>query len=187
MILSKQDLKYYLLRDKARNVGDCSFIKYYIKYLIGSEHAIAYHYLNILRHYEYSINCSKQSLCGKVIRFYWRFRLLRCSLKYNISIGPNMVGAGFRMPHIIGGGIMINCLQMGENCSANLNVLVGNKDSQENRPVMGDNVALATGCKVYGKITIGNNVTVAPNSVVFKDVPDNCVVSGIPAKIIKQK
>ena len=32
MILSKQDLKYYLLRDKARNVGDCSFIKYYIKY-----------------------------------------------------------------------------------------------------------------------------------------------------------
>ena len=33
---------------------------------------------------------------------------------------------------------------------------------------------------------IGNNVIVAPNSVVVKDVPDNCVVSGIPAKIIKK-
>jgi acetyltransferase-like isoleucine patch superfamily enzyme len=41
------------------------------------------------------------------------------------------------------------------------------------------------GAKVYGGITIGSNVIVAPNSVVFKDVPSNCVVAGNPAKIIK--
>lgn len=34
---------------------------------------------------------------------------------------------------------------------------------------------------------IGNNVTIAPNAVVVKDVPDNAVVGGIPAKIIKIK
>ena len=34
-------------------------------------------------------------------------------------------------------------------------------------------------------VTIGNNVVVAAEAVVTKDVPDNCVVGGMPAKIIK--
>lgn len=96
-----------------------------------------------------------------------------------------MVGYGFRMPHILGGGIIINCKSMGNYCSANVNVLVGNNKTLDDRPIIGDYVGLTTGCKVYGGITIGNHVIVAPNSVVVKDVPDNCVVSGIPAKIIK--
>ena len=32
---------------------------------------------------------------------------------------------------------------------------------------------------------IGNNVTVGANSVVTKDIPDNAVVGGVPAKIIR--
>lgn len=44
---------------------------------------------------------------------------------------------------------------------------------------------LAVGCKVIGKIKIGNKVVVAPNAVVVKDVPDNAIVGGVPAKIIK--
>lgn len=36
-------------------------------------------------------------------------------------------------------------------------------------------------------IHIGNNVTIGANSTVTKDVPDNCVVAGSPAKIIKYK
>ena len=51
---------------------------------------------------------------------------------------------------------------------------------------IGDHVSLLIGSKVIGKVTIGNNVVIAPNSVVIKDVPDNCIVSGVPAKIIKQ-
>lgn len=39
----------------------------------------------------------------------------------------------------------------------------------------------------YGGIFIGNNITVAPNAVVTHDVPDNCIVAGVPAKIIKYK
>ena len=41
--------------------------------------------------------------------------------------------------------------------------------------------------KFFGGIAIGNNVIVAPNAVVVKDVPDNCVVAGVPAKIIKKR
>ena len=75
---------------------------------------------------------------------------------------------------------------MGNYCGANVSVVVGNNHKWDDRPVIGDHVGFAMGSKAYGKIQIGNNVTVAPNSVVIKDVPDNCVVSGVPARIIKK-
>lgn len=46
---------------------------------------------------------------------------------------------------------------------------------------------IAVGAKVIGNVHVGNNVVIAPNSVVVKDVPANAIVSGIPAKIIKMK
>lgn len=39
--------------------------------------------------------------------------------------------------------------------------------------------------KCWGGVNIGNFVTIAPNAVVVKDVPDYAVVAGVPAKIIK--
>ena len=47
------------------------------------------------------------------------------------------------------------------------------------------NVSLCAGCKKIGKVRIGDNAVIAPNSVVVKDVPANAVVSGIPATILK--
>ena len=82
------------------------------------------------------------------------------------------------------GGVIINCKSVGCNCTANAGVIVGN-NNKGGMAVIGDNVDLTIGCKVIGGVHIGNNVIVAPNSVVIKDVPDNCVVSGVPAKIIK--
>jgi serine O-acetyltransferase len=38
-----------------------------------------------------------------------------------------------------------------------------------------------------GPVKIGNNVTIGAGAVVVKDIPDNCVVAGNPAKIIKFK
>lgn len=63
--------------------------------------------------------------------------------------------------------------------------MIGNNGSDEARPIIGDNVAFGPGAKAFGKIIIGNNVFIAANSVVVKDVPDNCICGGVPAKIIK--
>ena len=41
--------------------------------------------------------------------------------------------------------------------------------------------------KIFGGITIGDNVTIGANAVVNKDVPSNVTVAGIPAKIISEK
>ena len=52
-------------------------------------------------------------------------------------------------------------------------------------PVIGDNVSLGASVIIIGNVRIGNNVTVGAGSVVVKDVPDNCIVAGNPAKIIR--
>jgi acetyltransferase-like isoleucine patch superfamily enzyme len=51
---------------------------------------------------------------------------------------------------------------------------------------IGNNVWLGDKVTVVKGVRIGNNVIVAANSVVVKDVPDNVIVAGIPAKIIKE-
>ena len=52
-------------------------------------------------------------------------------------------------------------------------------------PVIGDNVRCCCGAKIIGGVHVGNNVVIGANAVVCKDVPDNVVVAGVPAKIIE--
>ena len=86
----------------------------------------------------------------------------------------------------LGGGIILNANKIGDNCTVSAGVIIGKKGTNENRPYIGDNVNFSIGSKAIGRIVIGNNVTVAPNSVVIKDVPDNCILSGVPARILKR-
>ena len=69
---------------------------------------------------------------------------------------------------------------------ANAGVIVGNNSRCE-MAVIGNNVDLAVGCKMIGGVQTGDNVIVAPNSVVVKDVSDNAIVSGVPAIILKMR
>ena len=108
--------------------------------------------------------------------------------RYNLNIRPNTCGYGLRILHLSGGGgVHLNIIRAGNYCGFNTGVLLGNKDSQENRPILGDHVSFGPGAKAFGKIVIGNNVFVASNAVVVKDIPDNCVVGGVPSKILKYK
>lgn len=71
---------------------------------------------------------------------------------------------------------MLNKLQLG-----------GGNSNYEGVPTIGDNVYMAKGSIIMGGITIGNNVTVGANAVVNKPVPDNAVVAGVPARILRIK
>ena len=53
-------------------------------------------------------------------------------------------------------------------------------------PVLGNHVVMFPGSKVVGNVHIENNVVIAANSVVTKDIPDNCIVGGIPARILSE-
>lgn len=52
--------------------------------------------------------------------------------------------------------------------------------------VIGNNVWLGDKVAVLSSVHIGNNVIVAANAVVTKDMPSNCIVAGVPAKVIKR-
>ena len=52
-------------------------------------------------------------------------------------------------------------------------------------PTLGDNVSLGANVVIIGGVKIGNNVTIGAGSVVVKDIPDNSVAVGNPAKVIK--
>jgi serine O-acetyltransferase len=51
-------------------------------------------------------------------------------------------------------------------------------------PKFGNNVHIAAGAKVVGKVYVGNNVRIGPNAVVMKDIPDNSVVHAPPSRIV---
>jgi serine O-acetyltransferase len=93
----------------------------------------------------------------------------------------------------IGPGLVIhnsNCIfvlatRIGHSCTLNQGVTIGSIRGK-GRPTIGNNVYLAAGCKVMGGVTVGDNVLVGANSVVIADVPSNCTVMGVPARIISR-
>ena len=58
------------------------------------------------------------------------------------------------------------------------------KQGKKHFPIIGDNVIIYAGACIVGGIKIGNNAIIGANAVVTKDVPDNAIVVGNPAKII---
>jgi len=75
---------------------------------------------------------------------------------------------------------------IGRDCVIGSCVTIGGKSRSAGVPVIGDNVYIATGAKVLGAIKVGSNVVIGANAVVIQDVPDNCVVAGVPAKVIRE-
>lgn len=83
----------------------------------------------------------------------------------------------------------IGARKIGKNCTIrHLTTIGSNGDPKkmDATPIIGDNVDIGCLCGIFGDIVIGNNVKIGAGSIIVKSVPDNCVVVGNPAKIIKQ-
>ena len=78
---------------------------------------------------------------------------------------------------------IISAKKVGSNCHVNQQVTIGYKG--DHAPIIKDNVKILCGAKILGNVTMGNNSIAGANAVVVKDVPENAIVGGVPAKIIK--
>lgn len=181
MIKSKLDLKSYLLEDFKRNKIKNSFISR----ITFSEKYTILSYIKTLRYYEYYLNNKKWF--NYVFYLYFRIKHRRNIQKTGICIFPNTIGSGIQIMHL-GFRHIDRFIKIGSNCTILPMVLIGKKRPGEDvEVIIGDNCYIGTGVTVLGPIKIGDNVTIAAGAVVVHDVPDNCIVGGIPAKIIKYK
>ena len=88
---------------------------------------------------------------------------------------------GLRIHHW--GAIIINKdAKIGRNCDIYPGVVIG-ITSGNKVPVIGSNCFIGSGAKVFGNITVGDDVLIAPNAVVTKNIPDNVVVGGYLQKL----
>jgi len=94
------------------------------------------------------------------------------------------IGPGLFIQHGRATGIVVR--RIGENCWINQHVSIGYKHGINGAPIIGNNVKIYAGAKVYGNITVSDNVIIGANAVVVKDVPPDCTIVGVPGRIIKR-
>ncbi len=174
-ILYKKVLSNELLKaDLYRYEGDLSY-----KTFIKSYRNTGFHFTLFFR---LSWLLSKYSPLG----MYSRMMYKKLTFKYGYQI-PRItnIAGGMRISHF--GPLLINSKTIiGANSYFSHNITIGEtkRGKMQGSPTIGHSVWLGPGVVIVGKITIGNNVLIAPNTYVNTDVPSDSVVIGNPAKII---
>jgi serine O-acetyltransferase len=88
-----------------------------------------------------------------------------------------------------GSGVVIGeTTEIGDDVTIYQGVTLGGtgKEKGKRHPTIGDGVMIASGAKVLGSITIGNNSKIGAGSVVLKPVPPNSTVVGVPGRVVIQ-
>jgi len=121
---------------------------------------------------------------ARLAHLFYRYRYHRLSLQLGFSIPANVCGPGLSLPHR--GSIVISPVaRIGANCRIHSCVNIGLAKDGSKAPRIGDNVYIGPGAKLFGDITIGNNVLIGANAVVTKSFGDNLTIVGVPARILK--
>ena len=127
---------------------------------------------------------AKFHLVARIISQFSRF-LTGIEIHPNAKIGKNLF-----IDH--GMGVVIGeTSEIGDNVTIYHMVTLGgispsiNSDDQRNtkrHPTLMDNVVVGSGAQILGPVVVGKNAKVGANAVVTKDVDENSVMVGIPAK-----
>lgn len=171
---------------KAIRVSPLLLIYFYKKMILKDHEALLF--AEDVRQFGWSIPMLLVKKPEYIELFYRRLgsysKIFHCVCGSYPVVIPNKetpIGGGvyFDHPH----GTHLNAKSIGSNFKCKHNVTLG--DNGHGIPTIGNNVFVGVGACILGNVVVGNNVIVGANAVVTKDVPDNCVVGGIPAKIIK--
>ena len=121
---------------------------------------------------------------------YFRARWIsqRAARKTGIEIHPGaVIGRRCFIDH--GMGVIIGeTAEVGDDVTIYQGVTLGGtgKDTGKRHPTIGNRVVIASGAKVLGPFTVGDDVKIGSGSVVLKEVPSGCTVVGIPGTIVRR-
>ena len=131
---------------------------------------------------------AKFNLVARIISQFSRF-LTGIEIHPKAKIGKNLF-----IDH--GMGVVIGeTSEIGDNVTiyhmATLGGISPSVNSNEQRnikrhPTLKDNVVVGSGAQILGPVTVGKNAKIGANAVVTKDVPENAVMVGIPAKNVAE-
>lgn len=177
--------------------GQLLFIPHVILFLFSKERGVIVRDIYARKNYNPSLwnqmyDLSKELLLNPYFRtlFYHRTngvfaKILRVfypkASTFIIDV-HTQIGGGLQLAHPY--STILNAERIGENVYVNHLVTVGEKNGK--RPIIEDGVELHANCIVIGGITIGKNAKIGAGAVVTKDVPENAVMVGNPAKMISQ-
>ena len=179
MIKTKKDIKNYIYLDRKANFISIKSLKDLINLYLFNDIAI---FLLLLRKCEYYK--SKSGLISKIIYFYYKIKFKKKSIKLGFTIPENVFGPGLSIPHY--GTIVVNAnAKVGANCRIHVCTNIGASGGSSMAPIIGDNVYIGPGAKIYGNVVIGNNNAIAANATVNKSFEEEGVlIGGVPSKII---
>ena len=169
--LLKEQLKFDLQR--VDTTGKVNIIIFF-RYLITN------HSFKVCFYFRLTQFLSKRS---KWMFYLFLFLYRRVQIRYGIQLPhQTIVGKGLQFSHY--SAIVINSdAVIGDFLTIFQGCTIGSVRGK-GAPKIGNNCVFFAGSKIIGNVSIGNNVIVAANAVVVKDIPDNAVVGGIPAKIL---
>lgn len=176
MIRTREDLKRYLEMDYYASGGKPGLFAYKDEVL---------RFQKYLRYHEYYFNNKKKTIIHWLLCKYYGYMHHRLGLKLGFLIPVNVIDAGLKIHHY--GLIIINAnSKIGKYCEIHQGVNIGKQGKNEDDvPLIGDNVWIGPGAKLFGKITIADDCQIGANAVVNKSFEEKGIsIAGIPAKKI---
>lgn len=122
------------------------------------------------------------------LKFLARWVSQRAVRKTGIEIHPAAkLGRRVFIDH--GAGVVIGeTAEVGDDVLIYQGVTLGGtgKDTGKRHPTIGNNVMISSGAKVLGPFKVGDNARVAAGAVVLEEVPPDCTVVGVPARVVRR-
>ncbi|MEG1887638.1 MAG: serine O-acetyltransferase [Oscillospiraceae bacterium] len=123
------------------------------------------------------------------MKFLARFISQHAVRKTGIEIHPGAtIGKRLVIDH--GVGVVIGeTAEIGDDVLIYQGVTLGGtgKEHGKRHPTIGNNVMISSGAKVLGPFKVGDNARIASGAVVLDEVPANCTVVGVPARVVKRE
>jgi serine O-acetyltransferase len=147
-------------------------------------------FMFLLRAKEWTVNARIPAIIRLPVAVVFR----RQSVRLGFSIPPNTFGPGLAIVHY-GPIVVSGNARIGANCRTHVCVNIGGSgglvDVETARglaPVIGDNVYIGPGAKIFGPVRIADRCAIGANAVVNASFDEpGCSIAGVPARLISRK